>query len=141
MVYYQPRRRMSRSCQDIRYREMETTQECEGSSKLFRLLQLLPKIHRRIQQSGQTTIRHHKERDTMEVGRQTAKGLQRTPKTTYYLTSATTFRPKATNHDRNRRIKLCMLWHTLSTGTRWQMEARSLQVQDNVQSRMQLRHP
>src|SRR6201995_3914941 len=122
---------------------MEDAKKQNRYPKLFRILQLLPKIHRRIQQNRKTTIRQNAEeiRRQMGMDRQGTARIRRTKKETHNGTSYGPLQPCGTNQDRNRRIKIHLFWYPVTTVRRRKMETSGLPIKDDARRRMQLRHP
>ena len=73
------------------------------------------------------------------MGRQRAKSIRLTKDKAHHSTSTGLFRPCRTNQDRNRRLKICLLRHTISTMPGREMETGGIPIQDHVECRMQLR--
>jgi len=106
------------------------------------VLQLLSTIYRRFQQNGQTTICENKEGMYWQLGmgRQKTASNRRSKDKTYHGISTGLLRPPRTNQNRNRRLKIHLLWYTLTTMPGRKMETSGVLIQDNVGRRMQLQH-
>src|SRR6201996_9853660 len=84
-IHNKSRRNQDGSSQDTSYMGLEDPEEQNRHSELLRILQLLSKIHRRIQQNRKTTIRQNAEeiRRQMGMDRQRTARIRRTKKETY----------------------------------------------------------
>jgi len=113
-----------------------------GHPMLLRFLQLLPRIYRRFQQDSLTTIRKDKKgmHWQLGVGRQRAKSIRRTKDKAHHSTSTGLLRPPRTDQNRNRRLKICLLRHTISTMPGRKMETGGIPNENHIKCRMQLRY-
>jgi len=107
---------------------------------LPRLLQLLPTIHRRVQQDGQTTICKNKKgiQWQLGMGRQSTASVGRIKNKTHHGTSTGLLRLPHTNQNQNIRLEIRLLRYTVTTMPGWKMDPRGVLIQDNVGRRMQL---
>src|ERR1700760_4432360 len=113
---------------------LEDAKKQNRCPKFFGILQLLPKIHRRIQQNRKTTIRQNAEeiRRQMGMDRQGTTRIRRTKKETHNSTSYGSLQPPSSHQDRNRRIKIRLFWYPITAVRRWKMETSGLPIKDDA---------
>ena len=141
-IYHWTRRGQDRPSQDTSHLGLDDPQENKGHPMLPRLLQLLPTIHRRVQQDGQTTICKNKKEMHWQLGmgRQRTVNLRRIKDETHHGTSTGLLRHPHTNQNRNGCLKIRLLRYTITAMPGRKMETSCVPIQDDDGRRMQLRH-
>jgi len=121
---------------------LDNTQENQENPMFDRVLQLLQRVHRRIQQDSQTTIRKDKKEMHLQlgVGRQRTTSIRGIKDKTQHATSTGLLRPPRTDQNRNRCFKIPLLRYIITAMSGWKMETSGVPIQDDVGRRMQLRH-
>ena len=139
-IHCQPRRCQDRPCQNTSHLGMDDPKIKKGNSMLPRILQLLSKVHRRVQQNSKTTLREDRKetRPQLGIGGQRTTRIRRTKNETHHPTRTRPFRPHGTTQNRNRRLEICLLWNCITTIRGRQMETRRHSVKNNKRCRMQL---
>jgi len=139
-IYHWTGRGQDRPSQDTSYLGLDDPQENQGYPMFPRLLQLLPTIHRRFQQDGQTLICKNKKgmHWQMGMGRQRTTSFRRIKDETHHGTSTGLLRPPRTDQNRDRRLEIRLLRYTVTTIPGRKVETSGVPIQDNVGSRMQL---
>jgi len=141
-IYHRTSRGQNRPTQYTSHMGLENTQENQGNSMFPRILQLLPRVHRRIQQNSQTTIRKNKEEVPWQlaVGRQRTTSIQRIKDKTHHSTSTSLLQPPRTDQNRNGGLKIRLFRDTITAMPGGKMETSCVPIQHDVGRRIQLRH-
>jgi len=139
-IYHRTRRGQDRPSQNRGHLGLDDPQKNQGNTMLPRVLQLLQAIYRRLQQESQTAIRQNKEGIHRQLGirRQTTTSIRQIKDKTHQSTGTDLLPPSGTTQDGNRRLKIRLLWSTVTTMPGWKMEATGIPIQDNVGRRMQV---
>src|ERR1700712_1788063 len=89
---------------------MDNSKIKKGNPMLPRILQLLPTVHRRIQQNSKTALRENRKetRQQMGVGRKGTTSIRRNEKETHYRPGTGPLRPLGTTQNRDRRLEICL---------------------------------
>jgi len=121
---------------------LDKTQENQGNPMFPMILQLLPTVHRTVQQDSQTTIRKNQKTVhwKLGVGRQRTTSIRQIEDKTHHSTSTGLLRPPQTNQNRNGRLKILLFRYTITVMPRQKMETSCVLIQEDVGRRMQLRH-
>ena len=122
---------------------MDDSKIKEGHLKLPRILQLLQKIYRRIQQDGQTPIPKNRKEVRQQLGMvgQRTESIRRTQDKAHHVTSTGTLQTWSTNKTRNGRLEIRVFRYPITTMRGREMETSGLSIKDDARRRMQLRHP
>jgi len=128
------RRDQDRPSQETSQLGLDNLQKDKGNAVLPRLMQLQQTIHRRFQQNIQTTIGENKKGidRQLRIGRQRTPSIRRIEDKTQHSTSAGLVQLRRTNQYLTRCHKICLLWDTVTTMPRWEMETSGIPIQDNV---------
>jgi len=125
---------------DTSHLGLEDPQENQGTPMLPRFVQLLPTIHRRFQQDGQTVIGKNKKgmHWEMGMGRERTTSFRRIKDETHHGTSTGLLRPRRTDQNRDRELEIRLLRYTVTAMPGQKVETSGVPIHDNVGRRMQL---